>query len=153
MRLTPKPNVDKNTFDAVALEVDVPATTSVEPFKILSLQVDGSEKFSADRYGNVSAQAVQKSVQEVDDESVNSDGSENILVTDLSASRTITILTEHIVDGREFLIKDAAGLANTWNIVIVGEAAEEIDGGSDYTIDTDYGSVRLVAFGGALYVI
>jgi len=72
-------------------------------------------------------------------------------VTDTSASRTITISTADMTDGRNFLIKDESGGAGSNNITIATEGAQTIDGAASVTISVDYGVARLYSNGTNLF--
>jgi hypothetical protein len=49
-----------------------------------------------------------------------------------------------VPDGKVIHIKDEGGYAGTNNITIIAHTAENIDSGSSYVINTNYGSVTLV---------
>lgn len=83
----------------------------------------------------------------------------NTTATDqiLSVTRTttgacaITIRTADIVDGREIEIVDEGLNAGTYNITIVGQGGELIQGLPTLTLDRDGEGVQLYARNGALY--
>ena len=59
----------------------------------------------------------------------------------------ITIDSDNLVDGREFIITDAAGGANTYNITINTEGAETIVGEVSAVINGNYHSLHFYSDG------
>jgi len=76
-----------------------------------------------------------------------------ILVTDTTAARTITILSDDFVKNRQILIKDISNGAATFNITIATEGSEKIDGVDTVVISTDNGYRRLYCDGSNMFVI
>ena len=76
-----------------------------------------------------------------------------VAITDTTAARTVTLPAVSGNTGRVVVIKDATGAAATNNITVDGNAAETIDGAATYAINTNYGSVTLVADVGGWYVV
>lgn len=71
-----------------------------------------------------------------------------ISMENLSASRTVTVPdASTIFAGRTFIIKDADGLAATWNIVLDPAGTDTIDGAATMTMATNYQSVTLMSDG------
>lgn len=71
----------------------------------------------------------------------------------VTAPVIITIPSAQVIQGRSFIIKDAAGNAGTNNITIETEGAEMIDGNSNLIIDGDYNSPTLYSDGVNLFII
>jgi hypothetical protein len=49
--------------------------------------------------------------------------------------------------GQTFTIKDESGVANTFNINVVRQGSDLIDGETNFTIDSPYGAVNLYSNG------
>ncbi len=92
---------------------------------------------------------------EVADADYTTVGDYRIAITSLTAPRTITISTLDITKpgttGREFVINDESGLANTHNITVATQGSETINGADTATISTNYGSLRLYTNGSNLF--
>ncbi len=70
-----------------------------------------------------------------------------IAVTDTSISRTITLPTAAVSEGKTYIIKDESGLAGTNSIDIDTEGSETIDGAASKTINSNYGSATVYSDG------
>ena len=104
---------------------------SEQNFKVLYDDYNG--KVDTDNLGGRTATAV----------SASSNGEFIIGVTDTSTTRTITIRTVDILNGRPIIVKDETGGAAAQNITIATENSETIDGSATQTISTNYGVVRM----------
>lgn len=64
-------------------------------------------------------------------------------------SRTVTLSTRDLVDGRVIIVKDESGNASGNNITIATEGSAQIDGAapSGKNISSDYGKLRLYSDG------
>ena len=77
-----------------------------------------------------------------------SDGYAILLVNTVSAYRVITLPAAASVSaGRFYIIKDASGEANSYNITINRQASDLIDGATSYNLNTNYGVVELISDG------
>ena len=75
-------------------------------------------------------------------------------VTSTAAPRTITLPTSTAsLSGRKFIIKDESGGAATNNITITRAGSDTIDGATTFVINTNYGSVHLIADGGTAWFV
>jgi len=63
------------------------------------------------------------------------------------ATTTLTIETAACYEGNEIVIKDTAGSATTYNVVVETEGAETIDGANTYTITSNYDSISMFCDG------
>lgn len=70
-----------------------------------------------------------------------------VAYTSLSAGRSVTLPSASAMAGKIIIVKDEVGLANTYNITVVGT----IDGASNATINTNYGVGRYVSSGAAWF--
>ena len=71
-----------------------------------------------------------------------------------TSAAALTVTLPGLESGREIVIKDKSGNANTYNISIATPGAERIDGSaSDATINTDYGSMTLVCDSSNWYIL
>jgi|TARA_A100000172_G_scaffold21534_1_gene12240 hypothetical protein len=65
-----------------------------------------------------------------------------------TASITITLpFASNLSSGQTFTIKDESGVANTFNINVVRQGSDLIDGETNFTIDSPYGAVNLYSNG------
>jgi hypothetical protein len=65
-----------------------------------------------------------------------------------TASITITLPdASTLPSGQTFTIKDESGVANTFNINVVRQGSDLIDGETNFTIDSPYGAVNLYSNG------
>lgn len=71
----------------------------------------------------------------------------HVIYTTTGAVTSLTLMSDQVFPGREVIIKDAGGNANTNNITIDTEGSETIDGAATYVINTNYGIVRLYCDG------
>lgn len=84
---------------------------------------------------------------------ITSGGSGSFYSIDTSSARTVTFNSSAIaIAGRFWVIKDITGSAGTNNIVISTQGSEKIDGADTYTINTNYGVVRLYSDGSNLFI-
>ena len=75
-------------------------------------------------------------------------------VSSTAAARTITLPSAATVAaGKLYIIKDESGGAATNNITIARAGTDLIEGAVAYTINTNYGFVRLMSIGGTSWVI
>ena len=74
-------------------------------------------------------------------------------VTDTTAARTITLPALSGIVGQTLIIKDMTGAAATNNITLDGNGSETIDGATTKVINTNYGSMTIVADVGGWYVL
>jgi len=71
-----------------------------------------------------------------------------VFVDTNSGSHTITLpQASAVAEGRIYIFKDRSGNSNTNNIVIQAAGADDVEGGSTYSYDSNYGSFWLVGDG------
>jgi len=78
---------------------------------------------------------------------------EEVLFVDTAAigsSSTITVASADIEDGHRVVVADISGSASGYPITVETEGAENINGGSSYTISTDYAGATFSADGSKL---
>jgi len=79
---------------------------------------------------------------------------EKIIAVDTSSQAiTITLATNDVYEGKEFIIKDLTGNAGTNHITIQTEGSETIDGNDTISITTDNGSVHLISDGSNWFTV
>ena len=72
-------------------------------------------------------------------------------VSDLSAARTLVILSANTVEGKTYVIKDEYNGASINNITILTEGTEKIDEAHSAVISTDLGKIELYSDGNNWY--
>lgn len=66
-------------------------------------------------------------------------------VTALTAGRTITLpASADLDDGRAILIQDESGAAGTYNITVIPQGSDTVNGGSSAVISSNYGRLTVV---------
>ncbi len=60
---------------------------------------------------------------------------------------TVRVMSDQVVKGRAFTIKDAGGNASANNISVTSEGAETFDGAASVTMSTDHEILRLYSDG------
>lgn len=70
------------------------------------------------------------------------------LSVDTTAARAITLpLANSVASGRIYIIKDATGSANSFNITLIPQGSDTIDNESSYVYDSDLGSIWVIGDG------
>ena len=65
-----------------------------------------------------------------------------------TASITVTLpFASNLSSGQTFTIKDESGQANSFNITVVRQGSDTIDGETNFTIESDFGAVNLYSNG------
>ena len=76
-----------------------------------------------------------------------------VVVTALTAGRTLTLPTAASMKNRMLLFKDESGAATTYDITIDGASSETIDGAANVVIDANYGTKRIYSNGTAWFTL
>lgn len=75
-------------------------------------------------------------------------------VTSTSSAVTLTLpALSSVAVGTTFVVKDESGAAGTNAITVARAGSDLIDGGTSFAVDTDYGSITIVARASGWYVI
>ena len=99
--------------------------------------------------GTYSVRSVEEATYDVEE----TDCILNVTYPTTAAVTSLTLPTAECYRGRVIIIKDASGNANTNNITVDTEGSETIDGANTYTINANYGVLRLYSDGENWFII
>jgi hypothetical protein len=89
----------------------------------------------------------------VDSNAIMTDDTDILVITGLTAARTINVSSGHYA-GRRVEIKNGDGTCNSTNLVnITVSSGGTIDGSSSYILGAPYGHVRMVCYDGVNYTV
>ncbi len=76
------------------------------------------------------------------------------LLVNTSAAREITLpLAANVGDGRFYIVKDISGSSETYNITVVTQGSDVIDGSSSFILSSNYSSVIITSDGSTNWYI
>ena len=146
-------NSRKQTFEIDTDWLDATAATNVADVNFRAFSYNGPTTFLRVIPSGASSITIYEGGQRVRRTTVN-DTNYLISSTDyivgyrtLTGTRTATLPTAVNASGQVYVIKDEAGAAATFNIVVSGQAGQLINGTNTNTISTDYGSVSVYSNG------
>ena len=70
-----------------------------------------------------------------------------IVLTNLTASRTITVDATKVKEGKQYIIKDETGNAGSNNIVIDPAGSQTIDGATTQSVNANYSTIKIYSNG------